>query len=160
MTREDVIAGMRRTPVEFTFPLGGRQVTVHLKPWGAQARQQWQTEHKNANGVDLYERLFLASVCDAGGSLLFSAHDIEAAREFDGEALEKIAVRVLELNGLRGDDSGKASSPTGPNSNSSAGSDSPSGGPSAKSSNSPVPNSRSGDSTPAPGDSPATASKS
>ncbi len=128
MTREDIIAGLTRSPAAFAVECGGRTLELHLMPWGSAERQAFQAEHRERGAAALYERLFLTSVCDAAGRLLFGPGDVDAVSALDGAALERVAERVLRLNGLVGDDApGKASSPTGPPASSSAGSPSPSG---------------------------------
>lgn len=103
MTKEDVIAGLRRQPVP--FEAGG--LPLLLKPWTAATRTEfavWRKDHPGPEG--LFSKLAALSLCDPAGVLLFT--DPADLDGLDGLALEQIARRVLELNGLGGDDSGKA----------------------------------------------------
>jgi hypothetical protein len=137
MTKEDILAGLRRLPVEFPVVVEGRTITLHLLPFSARARTEFQLEHRaagEAGKAELYARLFVRSVCYPNGCLMFRGEDLAAANELDGQVLERVALRVIELNGLGEDDAGKAPSPGGPSSSSPAGSDSPSVAPSPRSS--------------------------
>jgi hypothetical protein len=98
-TRSEILSFLAVYPEPVTLP-GGR--TVHVRRWTAAERQAFQREHK-ADAGRLYERLFVASVCDEAGNRLFTPADLDAVGHLDGAALEAVAVRVLQLNGLADD---------------------------------------------------------
>lgn len=83
------------------FTVGGQ--AMHLRPMGAVERAKlfrWvnadpaRRRHINAAVLAL-------SVCDARGALLFDVEDVpEIAATFDGRAVEAVARRAAELNGV------------------------------------------------------------
>lgn len=100
MTRDDVIAGLKRQPVP--FEAGG--LALWLRPWTAEQRSAfivWRRENKGLDKLDA--KLFVLSVCDAAGSLLFAdtPEDVAAVnRDLDGAALDAVGTRVMVLNGF------------------------------------------------------------
>lgn len=102
MTKADVIAALKgRTPVP--FEVGG--VKLWLRPWTAATRAEFAVWRKSNGGpVGLYSRLAALSVCDESGALLFGEADAADLDGFDSVLMEAVATRVLELNGLGGDD--------------------------------------------------------
>lgn len=100
--RSQILSFLAVHPVAVELPVGQ---TLHVRKWTAAERQTFQREHK-ANPARLYERLFVGSVCDpVSGELLFTSADLDEVGRLDGVALELVAAKVLELNGLaEGDD--------------------------------------------------------
>lgn len=97
MTKEDVLAGLRRQPVP--FEAGGLRLL--LKPWTAATRTEfavWRAANPGPEG--LMSKLFALSVCDEAGSLLFSGANPAELESLDGLTLELVGNRVVELNGL------------------------------------------------------------
>lgn len=84
-------------PETVNLPGGG---SVLVRRWTAAERQEFQREHKAAGGAKLLERLFVRSVCDESGKLLFAPADLDAVSDLDGRAVEAVALKSLELNGL------------------------------------------------------------
>lgn len=114
MTKADILAGLRqRQPV--AFEAGG--LTVWLRPWSIRERAEffaWLKDNPGAAGRS--EKLAALSLCDEAGALLFDpAGDLDELAAADGQAMEKIAGRVLELNGIAEQPAGKAGSTAGPN---------------------------------------------
>lgn len=107
MTREDVIAAFACKPVSLN--VGG--LALHLKPWDAASLTAFGVWRKaNPGPSGLYAMLAALSICDAAGAMVFDAGnpaDLARLETLDGQALQKIGVRVIDLNGL-GDDSPKA----------------------------------------------------
>jgi len=109
MLKSNFLASLKRK--HEPFEVNG--VTLHLKPWNTAKRIEF-FEWKKANPgtpKGFYEKLFALSVCDADGNLLLDGTESDLS-DLDGLALEKIAIRVIELNGLKESDS-KATSPDG-----------------------------------------------
>lgn len=103
MTREDVLAGLKREPVP--FEVAG--LSLCLKPFSARTRAEFSVWRKaNPGPVGLAAKLVALSVCDPAGVLLFADGDLSALDDLDGAALEDIANRVIDLNGM-GEGSGK-----------------------------------------------------
>lgn len=111
MLRSDILSAFKLGVV--TFSVNG--ITLFLKPWNSTQRLSFASWRKENPGFSkgLFEKLFAGSVSDESGNLLFSSDD-EEVQELSGEYLEKIAIRVLELNGM-GDSDPKALSTTGQN---------------------------------------------
>jgi hypothetical protein len=115
-TRVRLFNSMATKPLQLTLP-GGRD-PVFLQRWTAKDRQQFQSLVKAASpGVlpNLYEQLFIRSVCEEAGNLLCTVDDISEVGKLDGYMLELIATEVIRMNGIGGDDEKKAPSPTTPN---------------------------------------------
>lgn len=97
MTKADLIAGLKRSPVP--FEAGG--LSLRLLPWTVATRTEfalWRAE--NAGPVGLYAKLAALSVCDESGALILADAAPAELEALDGLALEAIAERVLELNGM------------------------------------------------------------
>lgn len=72
-----------------------------LVPWTAAQRAEFLAWRKDNPGpVGLAERLVAPSVVDGSGALVFAGPADLA--DLDGERVERVALRVLELNGLGG----------------------------------------------------------
>lgn len=97
--RSEILSFLAVYPEPVKLP-GDRVVLV--RRWTAAERQAFQRDHK-ANAGNLYERLFVASVCELSGALIFSPADLDDVSNLDGAALEAVALKVLELNGLAED---------------------------------------------------------
>jgi hypothetical protein len=108
MTREDVLAGLKRSMVWFGLPAEFAVGGVWLKPWTAAARAEfwaWRKDHPGVEGLN--EKLAALSLCDETGALLFG--DPAELAHADGGALELIGSRVIELNGIGASAPGKGS---------------------------------------------------
>lgn len=100
MTREDVLAALRRSPVP--FEVAG--LSLWLQPWTARTRAEFSAWQKDNPGpAGLLAKIVSLSVCDERGALLFNEADAAALDDGDGAILEAIADRVIDLNGLGGD---------------------------------------------------------
>lgn len=110
-----LLAALALRPVPFTIEAAGAE--VFLLPWPTRERQAFQALARAAGDgplPDLYEQLFVRSVCDEAGVRLFADDEVAAARVLNGLALEEVALRVIELNGLEPADEKKAPSPASP----------------------------------------------
>lgn len=97
MTKEDLLSGLKREVVAFD----AGPMTVMLRPWSAATRAEfslWRKDH--AGPLGLCAKLAQLSLCDAAGNLLFGPGDVDALDGLDGEAVERIASRVFDLNGF------------------------------------------------------------
>lgn len=103
MDRATIFAALALKPVPYP---SGDNPTLYLRPWTGAERAAFHVWRKDQpagwDGLSgLNEQLFVRSVCDAAGALVFGIEDAaEIGRNTDGAKLEEIAVRVLELNGL------------------------------------------------------------
>lgn len=110
-TKDEVFRALRHKPVR--FDVGG--LSLWLRPMSVAqkgALAAWQADHKGDPdfAVALTARMVTASVCDESGVLVFGPDDGPAVvADLDPFAVESIAAKVLELNGIA---EGKASSPT------------------------------------------------
>lgn len=116
--KQRLLSVLRLRAVPFTLPAADGTV-VFLRRWDTAERQEFQliVRHQPDGKPlpNLYETLFVKSVCDADGTRLFGDDELTAASALDGLALEQIAKEVLRVNGLAGDDEKKVPSPTTPN---------------------------------------------
>jgi hypothetical protein len=119
LTKAEIVAGLTDRPIP--FQAGG--LSVWLRPWQLPekaALAEWQAAHKDDPdfAVALTVRMVLLSVCDESGALVFGEDDAGVVGRLNAVALESVAAKSLELNGIA---EGKAPSPTGPNSGSPVG---------------------------------------
>ena len=113
--KQKLLNALALKPVPFTIQAAGADVL--LRPWTSSERQAFQAivrAHGDAPMPDLYENLFVRSIIDEQGNRLFADDEIAAARILSGQALEEVAMKVIELNGLEKDDEKKAPSPATP----------------------------------------------
>jgi hypothetical protein len=99
MNKNDLLSALSLKPVAFE----AHGLSLLLKPWSAADRQtfhHWQQAREKENTAGLYEKLFISSVCDADGKLLFTESDFEAVAASNGQVVEAVALRVMEINGL------------------------------------------------------------
>ena len=124
MTKDDLFAALTLKAVPFETSAG---IALFLRPMKVTQRialERWRSTYTAAAGEDLppevleelFARLFIGSVCDESGRLVFEAADLDQVREFDPTTLREVGERAVELNGLS---PGKASTAS---SSSSAGS--------------------------------------
>lgn len=102
MTKADILAGLRKQPVP--FEVAG--LSLFLKPWTVATRMEFAVWRKANPGAtpDLLVKLFTLSACDESGVLLFADANPADLADLDGAAIEAVAARVVELNGIGSDD--------------------------------------------------------
>ena len=108
MNKADALASLKKQPV----PVEVNGVTLFLKPLTVGQKEAfalWRKDNPGAAGV--VGRLLAASLCDAGGALILDGPD--DAADLDAALVDVLCERVIDLNGLRGADPGKESSPAG-----------------------------------------------
>jgi hypothetical protein len=116
MTKQDLVNALTRRPVPFT-PTGSPG--VYLMPMGIPGRveiQTWRNGLGDSLTADLVEemnaRLWIASVCDEAGELIFSIDDLPVVRKLLPSALVSVGDRVMDLNGFtKATTQGNASTP-------------------------------------------------
>lgn len=99
LPKTSIIADLTAKPTTVAVP-GGR--TLFVRPWTTVERQAFQTEHRTAGDDKLPERLFVRSVCDELGTLLFTPSDLDTVSGLHGVAVEAVAMKAIELNGFAG----------------------------------------------------------
>jgi len=106
--RSDLIHALKLKAM--AFAVAGLPVAIHIRPWTMGERAEFLTWRKaNPGYAGLCEKLFALSVCDSEGKRLFedTPEELAVVAGLDGVAVQKVAERSIELNGL-GDESPKA----------------------------------------------------
>ncbi|WP_131669515.1 phage tail assembly chaperone family protein, TAC [Psychrobacter pygoscelis] len=95
------------TPELLSIPeLGG---DVYIKPHTAGEREALETafgEQRDKNGIRA--TVFVHSVCDAEGNLLFAEDDIEQVKQLPAKIVSKVFNKSNEINGISTDAVDKA----------------------------------------------------
>ena len=102
MTREELEKAIRLVPIAVDDIPG--VPGIYLRPWAMSERAalvEWRRAHVGYD--DLCAKLFALSVCGPDGVRMFKddADDLALIRTvFDGVAVESVAQRVIDMNGL------------------------------------------------------------
>ena len=110
--RDELLAtagqGVERTVVP--LPLPGDHGQVLILKWGGPELDNWDRQtfdlldqfpdDEYAHMKDVRARVFIASVCDEQGGLLFTKEDIGAVNRMDPQVLECVYRTAWKLNGL------------------------------------------------------------
>lgn len=78
-------------------------ITVQIQAWSARQRAAFMERFKDAKTTGLAAMATILSVVEADGKAAFSLDDLEKLEEKSGQALERIALAALKLNGLAAD---------------------------------------------------------
>ena len=74
---------------------------VCLRPFSARLKDKIeQMSQSSAKDIQRRAISLAGSICDENGKLIFVEKDIEALADKDGNAVDLVMVRILEINGL------------------------------------------------------------
>lgn len=74
--------------------------TVYVREMSEKAYMEW-IEESREGGSKASSGLLRRTMCDEGGTLLFSADDVEKLREKSLKPLNRVADAALKVNGLK-----------------------------------------------------------
>ena len=100
--RDSLLSAFTSTPVPFSF--GGE--SFFLRPLVTSdmlAAREWAKENGKA-----YEFLFVRSICDSSGTLVFSDEDTAIVDTLAGGMVDAVIARVYQLGGMSGGTGGVA----------------------------------------------------
>lgn len=99
LTRDDILKAEDRKIQPLHIPEWGG--TIYLREWSAKDMDTFEKSQQKADEHNSKKRALLAalSVCDAEGNKMFSVDDIEQLGEKSTDALDRVLLAVVLMNG-------------------------------------------------------------
>lgn len=94
------IFALKPKPSKINTPAG----EFLIRPMNGAERESFEQAHVKEGMNNIRARMFVATVCDKNGNLLFTAADLDAVNDIDCQILDAVFRSTMKLNGFDKDE--------------------------------------------------------